>query len=348
LGTNCLNVTHRYFVDAEPDGMDWQYLTVEQSAADHHHIVELFKEVYPGPWVSAGISKGGETVLFHRRFYPEDVDATIAYVAPLVFGTADPRFIGFLQSIGGDECRDRIHQFQRTMLEQRDSLLGRVADWFVERDLHMTRDVEAVFESSVRSYDWTFWQYHMYDCASIPQLETATYDEMLEHMADVVRLERSADDRSYYYRPYVYQAFTQIGYPARTYDHLADLLVYQPGHVGRATFDPLGVELVYDPSTVADVYRWLQTDGEEIVYIYGSIDPWTGGAVAQPASTLDAEWTLQDGGDHRVRIADLDERQAVYSALERWMGVAIDARMVADFLRALTGLDEDLLIQGGI
>ncbi len=35
-GTNCLNVTHRYLVDAEPDLMDWQYLTVEQSAADHH------------------------------------------------------------------------------------------------------------------------------------------------------------------------------------------------------------------------------------------------------------------------------------------------------------------------
>jgi hypothetical protein len=346
LGTNALNVTHRYFVDAEPDPMDWQYLTVEQSAADHHHIVELFKEVYPGPWVSAGASKGGETVLFHRRFYPDDVDATIAYVAPLVFGTADPRFLGFLESIGGDECRNRIHRFQRTMLAQRDSLLGRFADWFVERDLAMSGDVEAVFESSVRSYDWTFWQYHAYDCSSIPELGVATYDEMLEHMAEVVRLDRASDDSDYYFRPYVYQAFTQIGYPARTYDHLEDLLVYEPGHVGRATFDPLGVELVYDPSVVVDVYRWLQTTGEEIVYIYGDIDPWTGGAVEEPSAMLDVEWILQEGADHRVRIADLDERQAVYSALERWLGVEVSARVVADFLRTLADTGDDLLIQG--
>ncbi len=68
LSTNCLNVTHRYFTDARPSPVDWQYLTIEQAAADHHRIVELFKKIYIGKWLSSGASKGGQAAVFHKRF----------------------------------------------------------------------------------------------------------------------------------------------------------------------------------------------------------------------------------------------------------------------------------------
>lgn len=346
LGTNTLNVTHRYFIDAQPDPLDWRYLTVEQSAADHHRIVEQFKEIYAGPWVSAGISKGGETVLFHRRFYPDDVDATVAYVAPFVFGTADPRFIGYLQSIGDETCRQRVQEFQREVLQHRDDLLDRFAEWFPQNGYQFTREVGPAFESAVLTYDWTFWQYHLYDCSEIPTVGVASYDDVLAHLADVVRFNRLSDELRDYFLPYVYQAFTQIGYPARTYQHLEDLLLYDwEGNAGEERFAPLGVELVYDPNVVVDVYRWLQTQGSEIVYIYGSIDPWTGGAVERPG-LADVVWTLQPGGDHRVRIQDLDERQLVYESLERWLDVDLDVQALGRVLVDVAGPGEDLVISG--
>ena len=92
LQTNCLSVTHRYFPDARPENPDWQYLNIWQAAQDHHRIVTLFKEIYQGKWISTGASKGGKTAVFHRRFFPDDVDATVAYVAPFLLSPEDERF----------------------------------------------------------------------------------------------------------------------------------------------------------------------------------------------------------------------------------------------------------------
>ena len=40
------------------------------------------------------------TSVYHRRFYPDDVDATVAYVAPISFGAPDDRYIDFLANVG--------------------------------------------------------------------------------------------------------------------------------------------------------------------------------------------------------------------------------------------------------
>ena len=34
--------------NSRPDIMEWNYLTVEQAAADFHHVVELFKTILSG------------------------------------------------------------------------------------------------------------------------------------------------------------------------------------------------------------------------------------------------------------------------------------------------------------
>jgi hypothetical protein len=115
LQTNGLYVVHRYFPDARPSPMDWRYLNIRQAAADHHRIVQIFREVYPGPWVSTGASKGGMMALFHRRFYPDDVEATVAYVAPFMFSLDDERFVPFLASLSTPEGRATIHEFQQRM-----------------------------------------------------------------------------------------------------------------------------------------------------------------------------------------------------------------------------------------
>ena len=83
LGANQVYTGYRYFVGSEPEPTDWTHLRVAQAAADIHEVVELLKPIYTGTWLSAGHSKAGRTALIHRRFYPDDVVATVAYVAAI-------------------------------------------------------------------------------------------------------------------------------------------------------------------------------------------------------------------------------------------------------------------------
>ena len=74
---NQIDVEHRFFGTSIPDSLDYSYLTLEQATADLHRINQLFRQIYQGKWVSTGISKGGQTTIFYRYFYPEDVDVSV-------------------------------------------------------------------------------------------------------------------------------------------------------------------------------------------------------------------------------------------------------------------------------
>ncbi len=322
MQTNHLAVVHRFFWESEPANMDWQYLTIKQSADDHHRIVEVFKNIYPGVWISSGVSKGGLTCLFHKRFHPDDVDATLAYVAPIEFGTADPRFLDYLANIGTEECREDIHNFQRRCLIERDSLIPRLMNWLAENNYTIAGNPEVVYEDNVSSYDWTFWQYHTYDCSEIPG-EESSYDEVISHLIEVTKLYRSTDDMKYYFRPYVYQAFTEIGYPAISYEHISDLLQFDPDDLLAEDLAYYGIPVVYKPETILDINDWLINHGNNIIYIYGSIDPWSGGEIALTGAT-NAVKIMQEGGDHRIKIMDLDEKELVLNTLESWTGIEIN------------------------
>jgi hypothetical protein len=324
LQTNCLNVTHRYFDGAKSDPLDWQYLTIAQAAADHHRIITLLKTIYTGPWLSAGASKSGLTPLFHKRFYPDDVGATVAYVSPIMFSTSDARFINYLASIGTKEDWDRIHGFQRMLLENRNTLVDEFEAWFQKNGYIYTGDAEVDFESMVRSYDWEFWQYHAHESSEIPGAD-ASADEILTHIDDIERLSNYSDERKGFYDPYIYQAFTEIGYPARDYSQIKDLLIYEIISPGEELAREEGIEIVYNPDTIRDIYSWIRNNGNNIILIYGSIDPWSGGAIKLIGKTNALKF-MKEGEDHGVRITDLAEQdqQLILSKLEEWLGIDIE------------------------
>jgi PS-10 peptidase S37 len=100
FAANQLSYEHRFFGPSRPMPADWTKLTIRQAAADAHRIAEAFHWLYPGRWVNTGASKGGMTSVYHRRFHPCDVDATVAYVAPVTLGTLDPAYPAFLAQAG--------------------------------------------------------------------------------------------------------------------------------------------------------------------------------------------------------------------------------------------------------
>lgn len=97
LNANVVFVEYRYFLESKPDPLNWDYLTAENSAYDLHHITELFKQIYKGKWISTGISKGGQTTTLYRAYFPDDVDFSVPYVAPLNRGVEDGRHEIFLE-----------------------------------------------------------------------------------------------------------------------------------------------------------------------------------------------------------------------------------------------------------
>lgn len=321
LQCNLLTVTHRFFEGARPDPLDWEYLTVEQAAADHHHIVSLLKEIYKGPWISSGASKSGQAVLFHRRFWPDDVDATVAYVAPFVYGTHDPRFITFLDTVGSEDCRDKLQYYQRLLLQKRDSIIPMFLQWFPEHNYTFSLDTNEAYEYAVLEFHFAFWQFHNKDCSTIPGDE-ATCRELADYLFEVTGMYTFADYYIDFYEPYVYQALTETGYPAYATQHLSDLLI-DATDPGADFYLSKGISTTYNPEIIEDITEWLKSEGNNIIYIYGGIDPWSAG-MFEPGNGTNALRILQPGADHSVRIANLDEKDIVISTLEGWLGIDIN------------------------
>jgi len=326
LQTNCLNVTHRYFYNSRPDPLNWQYLTIEQSAADHHQIVQLFKKIYKGKWISSGASKSGLTPLFHKRYYPDDVDATIAYVAPLTFGPKDERFPLYLTQLGGIECFDKLKGIQIYVLDHRVEMLG-FQDSYINADNYTySLEKELMLELNIMDYPFSFWQYFSLDCSSIPDTSTSTAYQIFQHYSGIVPPNNFSDENAAYYEPYVYQAITEMGAPAYQMDylegHLNKIDPHASGNPNYELMAPKGISYTFNYNTILDIYEWLQNNGDHIIYIYGKNDPWSAGAI-ELSNTVDALLFMQDGANHRVKIADLDNPDEVFNTLEEWLGITI-------------------------
>ncbi|UCE24650.1 MAG: peptidase [Candidatus Zixiibacteriota bacterium] len=321
LRANQLHVSHRYMGNPRPDQLDWEYLTVAQAAADHHHIVELFKQIYTGQWVSTGRSKGGQASLFHRRYYPDDVAVTLAMVAPIVYGTEDPRFDVFLNEVVSDSiCREKIRQYQIRCLQERDSLLPYLEHYADTSWLTFSITMDSALEYSVLEFPFAFFQAGSGDCADIPD-SNSSYREMFDALMTFSSIALFSDEYSDYYCPVYYQIYTELGYYRLITDHLLDLLEVMPDPT-YARFGPPGVEMVYRPEVVQDLAQWLRTEGDSIIYVYGAVDPWSAAAV-ELGGDVEALFVLEPGANHSVQIQTLSNPGPVYEKLELWLGIEV-------------------------
>jgi len=85
MDANLIVVEHRYFGDSKNlNDTKWDYLTIEQAAADHHAIFEPLKKILPKEWISTRTSKDGMASLFYRYFYPNDMTVTTAFCSPFM------------------------------------------------------------------------------------------------------------------------------------------------------------------------------------------------------------------------------------------------------------------------
>jgi hypothetical protein len=323
MEANQIQVTHRYMQGARPDVLDWQYLTIEQAAADHHRIVRLFKQIYDGKWLSYGRSKNGETALFHRRFYPQDVLATAALVAPLSLGIEDPRYYDFLEhQVGDDACRAKIKHYQTRLLENRDEIIPMIEAYMQNAYWSYSLIADIILDFEVCEFYFAFWQMTEGDCSTIPG-EEATVQELYQYLEEFGGFPLYSDEYLDFYQSVYYQFYTEQGYYRLINDHLEGLLLAVPAP-SYSFFTPENADLVFNPDVIPDVINWLQTEGNNIIYIYGGQDPWSAGALSSTGST-NAIKIIEPGVNHYILISGLSDAGTVYATLSQWLDVKIGA-----------------------
>jgi len=322
LAGNQISLEHRFFEPSRPEPADWTQLTIEQAAADTHRVVEILRPIYGAKWVSTGASKGGMTSVYHRRFYPGDVDATVAYVAPLNLSRYDPRYVEFLHQVGDATCRQRLRDFQREVLLRRTEMETRIQE---EGDqLGITYDfygVDGVLESTALSFSFRFWAYYGADrCDDIPTA-ASTDDEVWSFFTEVGSpSSRSSDEWSLLFEPYYWQAATQLGSQMSDYMHLYGLLVYDWSQLDL--YPSVDMNPNYDPAVMQDIHTWVTTEAERILFIYGENDPFSAAAF-ELGNAQDSHRLYVPGGNHGAVIASLTpaDRQIALDALAAWTGV---------------------------
>lgn len=324
LDANQLVVEHRYFGNSKPDPLKWKFLTIKQSAADHHRIVEAFKPLYSGKWVSAGRSKGGQTAMYHRRFYPNDVDATICYVAPLNFSDEDPRIYSFLSSVGDEECRAKIERFQKLVLEKKEALLPLFQRFSAKNNYtYKMLGPEAAFEYTALEYSFSFWQWHKKDCKEIPDKNEAL-DIIFEHLVEIASPYYFSDKGISYLVPSFIQMLTELGYYGYDTTPFKELLTAVPNP--DFTFNlPEGIEVEFNPEVMQDIHEWITTKGNNMIFIYGELDTWSASAVQLNGKTNALKMVLKDG-DHRTYIRNFpnEKKEQIFSTLEDWLQLKIE------------------------
>jgi hypothetical protein len=317
LNANEIRVEHRYFGDSKPDSMDWQFLNIKQSAEDHHRIVKFFKKIYGGKWISTGWSKGGQTALIHRHFYPDDVDVTVAYNAPLNFALEDPRIDQFFDEVGSEFCRQKLINFQRLILKNKEAILP-LFKWYAKgKGYEYSIGLEKAFEYIVLEYPFSFWQYHKIDCGEIPD-EGASADEMLEHLRAVVSFSSYSDYAMN--SASMYQFSTELGYYGYVTKNVKELL--SSSDYPNSAFAPQNTPLIFDPEPMQKLNDWLQNYGNNIIYIYAELDPWSATGVEVTDQTNALKMTLK-GGNHFTFINSFPvmEKEMSIDALKSWLDI---------------------------
>jgi len=322
LDANQISIEHRFFDESRPDPADWSKLTIIQMAHDQHAITTALRTLYSGAFITAGASKGGMTAVYYKRFYPDDVDGTVPYVAPISFGAPDLRYVPFMETLGPAPCRQAVRDAAIEMLSnRRAALLAKAQEQATATGSEYTRiAIGPALESSILSLEWAFWQYYGVGYCSTVPATTATDLDLWDFLKDISPVTDNADERVAQFDAYYYQAYFQLGYPDSGAVDLDPYLLYTDADYEGAL--PTAQPAYDDGAAMKDIDQYVREAGDRLIFIYGEWDPWTGGTFDLGAAT-DSLLVTQAEGTHAARIGRLAtaDREAVLAKLQAWTGV---------------------------
>lgn len=322
---NQLGIEERFFGSSFPEPADYRDVNIYQAAADHHRVIEAIRALYPGRWLSTGTSKGGMATVYHRRFFPGDLDGSIAYVAPNDVDNDADAYDDFFAQVGDDPaCRERLWNVQRQALMMREEIAPWMAELVADAGctLEGVSSADAAFELLVVTLDWYFWQnLTQADCALVPGIDAYPY-EILDYVGASSLLWACDWVLATSSFTYQYQARTQLGWPARSYPQLLDLLRYPELQLTTQQV-PATIATRFEPAAMRDIDDWVHSEGSELMFIYGENDPWGAEPFTPGPGTRDSHWYSAPGTNHGASIAHLPAAEQLHAAnvVRRWAGL---------------------------
>ncbi len=319
LDANQLTIEHRFFKDSKPDSLDWKYLNIKQAAADQHAIIQALKNIYKGKWLSTGISKGGQTTIYHRYFYPNDVDVSVPYVAPMNLSREDERINRHLKTVGDKATRDKIEQFQLSCFKQKKQLIPLAKAYAEKHNYHFSMDMDKVLDLLILEYPFAFWQWGTVSADSIPTTK-ATPVEMTKHLAKVADMSFFSEEGIKPLKPFFYQALTEIG--MYNYD-IAPFKQYLKHYDKNLTFDhsfPNTKLPEFNAESMQKVNNWLQSDADKMLFICGEYDPWNATSVVLKDNKKCKKY-VNPKGSHRSRIKSFPDstQREIITIIKQWL-----------------------------
>jgi len=329
LAANQITMEHRFFANSTPAPADWTKLTIQQAAADEHGVVLALKPLFSGKWLNTGGSKGGMTALFHRRFYPNDVDATLAYVAPINLGSPDARYIPFVDGRGDTTTRLALEAWQQAIFTKRAEVLALLqADAAAQGATFNFLGADRTLEFAVLESPFVLWQYSYASTAAQVPPATASAQALYAYLDQVnLGVVGSWSDATLtYYQAYYLQCANQLGYPAVKDAHLSGIAY--AGQDIPSLYPPAGAAKAYDGgAAMLDIQAWMNAAATKVILVYGENDPWTAGALDVPAAALarGVRKYIAPGGNHGSKLATLQSADATeaYALLAQWMGAPV-------------------------
>ena len=319
LNANMIFVEYRYFLESTPEPKDWQYLTAENSADDLHAITTAFKNIYPGKWIATGISKGGQTTLLYRTFYPDDVDISVPYVAPLCYGVEDGRHEPFLHKVSTSENRKKIEDFQLEALKRKATLLPRFEKYCTEKNYSFRAPIEEIYDYSVLEYSFALWQWGT-PISSIPAT-TASDDEIFSHLLAISEpgyFTADSPNASFFV-----QAARELGYYGYDVQPFKQYLSIQSseGYLHRLMLPEELKDMPFDKTLSKKITKFLKKQDPKMIFIYGQNDPWTAAGVTWLKNKKNIHVFIQPNGSHLARINTLPEAEKakVMELINEWL-----------------------------
>ena len=319
LNANMIFVEYRYFLESTPEPKDWQYLTAENSADDLHAITTAFKNIYPGKWIATGISKGGQTTLLYRTFYPDDVDISVPYVAPLCYGVEDGRHEPFLYKVSTPENRKIIEDFQLEALKRKATLLPRFEKYCTEKNYSFRAPIEEIYDYSVLEYSFALWQWGT-PISSIPAT-TASDDEIFSHLLAISEpgyFTADSPNASFFV-----QAARELGYYGYDVQPFKQYLSIQSSedYLHRLMLPEELKDMPFDKTLSKKITKFLKKQDPKMIFIYGQNDPWTAAGVTWLKNKKNIHVFIQPNGSHLARISTLPEAEKakVMELINEWL-----------------------------
>ena len=319
LNANMIFVEYRYFLESTPEPKDWQYLTAENSADDLHAITTAFKSIYPGKWIATGISKGGQTTLLYRTFYPDDVDISVPYVAPLCYGVEDGRHEPFLHKVSTPENRKKIEDFQLEALKRKATLLPRFEKYCTEKNYSFRAPIEEIYDYSVLEYSFALWQWGT-PISSIPAT-TASDDEIFSHLLAISEPGYFTTDSPN--ASFFVHAARELGYYGYDVQPFKQYLSIQSseGYLHRLMLPEELKDMPFDKTLSKKITKFLKKQDPKMIFIYGQNDPWTAAGVTWLKNKKNIHVFIQPNGSHLARINTLPEgeKKEVIELIKKWL-----------------------------